>query len=72
MKAFGWRAALYFLAAFAGSVEVMFMFFPDTWREEVRNELCPSLIRDKCLMVGLAIESISKSCQGRYQTCGTP
>jgi hypothetical protein len=49
-QSFGWRASLYFIAAFAGSwyVQVlrfggsvlirswvMFIFFPDTWRREV-------------------------------------
>ena len=34
-QAFGWRSALYFLAAFAGLVEILFIFFPDTWRREV-------------------------------------
>ncbi|ORY32921.1 major facilitator superfamily domain-containing protein [Naematelia encephala] len=33
-NAFGWRATLYFLAAFAAVIEVMFLFFPDTWRKE--------------------------------------
>ena len=33
-QSFGWRSSYYFLAAFAGVVEVMFLFFPDTWRKE--------------------------------------
>jgi hypothetical protein len=33
-QAFGWRASFYFLTAFAGCCEVLFIFFPDTWRKE--------------------------------------
>ncbi|KAI9639325.1 major facilitator superfamily domain-containing protein [Dioszegia hungarica] len=33
-SAFGWRSALYFLAAYAAVVGLLFLAFPDTWRRE--------------------------------------
>lgn len=36
-QSFGWRSAFYFLSAFAGTVEVLFLIFPETWRKEVSD-----------------------------------
>jgi MFS family permease len=38
-QSFGWRSSFYFLAAFAGTVEVLFLFFPETWRKEVGSRV---------------------------------
>ncbi|KAK8864593.1 hypothetical protein IAR55_001843 [Kwoniella newhampshirensis] len=33
-QAFGWRSVFYFSAAFGGIMEILFIFFPDSWRKE--------------------------------------
>jgi predicted MFS family arabinose efflux permease len=58
-QSFGWRSALYFLAAFAGTVFCMLLFFPDTWRKEVS---LPQLSIAKTLLIDrlLAVSGVSE------------